>query len=118
MAKHMSSIWIMGMLVFAMSFNFGESAFSCDEAVKKLIPCQPFLAGAANGVTVQCCDGARSLDQLGKSNPEEVKAICQCLKNAAAAATGVNADRAKQLPGLCNINLPVPIDPNVNCDRL
>ncbi|KAG8385773.1 hypothetical protein BUALT_Bualt03G0080100 [Buddleja alternifolia] len=92
------------------------SAISCTEAVTKLMPCQPFLLGTASSVTVPCCQGAVSLSQLIGSKPGELKSTCECLKQAAA-SMGVNVDRAKQLPQLCNITVTVPIDPNVDCNR-
>ncbi|GFP97944.1 non-specific lipid-transfer protein cw18 [Phtheirospermum japonicum] len=92
------------------------SAIRCIDAITKLMPCQPFLLGTGNSVTVPCCQGADSLSQLVSSHRDELKATCQCLKQAAA-AMGVNTARAKQIPQLCKISVPVPIDPNVNCDR-
>ncbi|GFQ05044.1 non-specific lipid-transfer protein cw18 [Phtheirospermum japonicum] len=92
------------------------SAISCFETITTLMPCQLFLLGMGNSVTVPCCQGAESLSQLVSSHRDELKATCQCIKQAAA-AMGVDAARAKQIPQLCNISVPVPIDPNVNCDR-
>ncbi|GFP98964.1 non-specific lipid-transfer protein cw18 [Phtheirospermum japonicum] len=80
------------------------------------MPCQPFLLGMCNSVTVPCCQGAESLSQLVSSHWDVLKTTCQCIKQAAA-AMGVDVARAKQIPQLCNISVPVPIDPNVNCDR-
>ncbi|KAL1560126.1 non-specific lipid-transfer protein 1-like [Salvia divinorum] len=46
----------------------------------------------------------------------DLKDLCSCLKQAAAALL-VIADRAKSLPGQCHIQVPVPLDPNVDCSR-
>ncbi|KAK4439376.1 hypothetical protein Salat_0272500 [Sesamum alatum] len=112
-----SSVWVVGLLVLAVGTSRPVSAISCLDAVTRLMPCQPFLLGASSSVTVPCCQGAESLNQLAGSDRGQLKTLCQCLKQAAV-SIGVNVDRAKQLPQLCNITVPVPIDPNVDCDRL
>ncbi|KAL3627440.1 hypothetical protein CASFOL_028803 [Castilleja foliolosa] len=110
-----SSILIVGLLVLAVGPMSRVSAISCIDTITMLMPCQPFLMGNGNDVTVPCCQGAESLSQLVSSNRNELKDTCQCIKQAAA-AMGVDVARAKQIPQLCNISVPVPIDPNVNCD--
>ncbi|KAK4398912.1 hypothetical protein Sango_1366700 [Sesamum angolense] len=93
------------------------SAISCLNAITRLMPCESYLLGFSSSVSVQCCQGAESLNQLAGSDRGQLKPLCQCLKQAAV-SLGVNVDKAKQLPQLCKITVPVPIDPNVNCDRL
>ncbi|KAI3456492.1 hypothetical protein Pfo_013155, partial [Paulownia fortunei] len=107
------SIWIVGLLILAVATN-RVSAISCVEAITKLMPCQPFLLGIGSDVTVPCCQGAESLNQLAGSKPDQLKTMCECFKQAAT-SMGVDVDRAKQLPQLCKITVPVPIDPNIQC---
>ncbi|CAA0835887.1 Non-specific lipid-transfer protein 4 [Striga hermonthica] len=110
------AVLILGMLVFLAAEPM-VGAISCSDAITKLMPCQPFLLDVGSSVSVPCCEGAQSLSQLVGSKPEELKAACKCLKQAAA-AMGVDVARAKQIPDLCSVAVPVPIDPNVDCDRL
>lgn len=113
--KMCSSLWIAGLLILGVATN-SASGISCGEAITKLIPCEPFLLGWSSSVSVSCCSGAASLNQLVGSDPSQLKGLCVCLKQAAT-SMGVNAANAKHIPDLCHITTPVPIDPNVNCDR-
>lgn len=110
------AIWILVLMVMAYGSELGASEMSCAQAITSLLPCQPFLTGTGSSVPYACCDAAVALSKAAASNRAEMKTLCNCLKQAAA-AMGVNTDRAKQIPQLCNIAVPVPIDPNVNCDR-
>ncbi|KAL6546797.1 hypothetical protein OROMI_022518 [Orobanche minor] len=112
-----SSVWSLVLLILVVAPMSRVSAISCMDAITKLMPCQPFLLDRGNGVTVPCCQGAESLSQMVGSKPDELKTTCQCFKQAAA-AMGVNVTRAQQLPQLCKISVPVPIDPNINCSVL
>ncbi|XP_011096024.1 probable non-specific lipid-transfer protein 3 [Sesamum indicum] len=111
-----SAVWVVGLLVLAVGTS-QVSAISCLDAITRLMPCQSYLLGFSSSVSVQCCQGAASLNQLVGSDRGQLKPLCQCLKQTAV-SIGVNVDRAKQLPQLCKITVPVPIDPNVNCDSL
>ncbi|KAK1366562.1 AAI domain-containing protein [Heracleum sosnowskyi] len=88
-------------------------SISCQEAVTKILPCEIYLLGFG-GVSAPCCQAVAELNQLAKSKPE-LKALCICLKQAAQ-WLHINHDRARQLPGLCHVTTPIPIDPNVSCD--
>ncbi|KAJ7967757.1 Non-specific lipid-transfer protein [Quillaja saponaria] len=90
------------------------SAITCKEAIRSLAPCVPFLEGSGpEQPTVSCSTGAQDLFKKA-TTPETRRALCDCLKNAAAQLL-IKQERAKLLPQLCKINLPVPIDPNINC---
>ncbi|KAF5728887.1 non-specific lipid-transfer protein-like [Tripterygium wilfordii] len=43
--------------------------------------------------------------------------LCTCFKNASK-SFGVLPEKAKQVPQLCNVNVPVPIDPNIDCSKI
>ncbi|KAK1388685.1 Non-specific lipid-transfer protein cw18 [Heracleum sosnowskyi] len=108
----MAKCIVMVLVVLALIIN-PACSISCQEAVTKILPCEPYLLGFAS-VSVPCCQAVAQLNQLATSKPE-LKALCICLKQAAQ-TFHVNAERARQLPGLCHVVTPVPIDPNVNCD--
>lgn len=110
----MDKCLVMMLAIFAFIVN-PACSISCQDAVTKILPCEPYLLGFG-GVSVPCCQGVAELNQLASSKPE-LKALCICLKQAAQ-SFHINADRARQLPGLCHVTTPIPIDPNVNCDIL
>ncbi|XP_027340863.1 non-specific lipid-transfer protein 1-like [Abrus precatorius] len=86
---------------------------TCNEALPLLTPCQPYLVGSAE-VSSTCCEGVNTIFQ--RANTTQVRRdVCKCIKNAAS-QIGVNPEKAKQLPQLCNITLPFPIDPSIDCN--
>ncbi|KAL0442965.1 UNVERIFIED_CONTAM: Non-specific lipid-transfer protein 2A [Sesamum latifolium] len=90
-------------------------AISCTQAMEFLMPCQSYLLGLG-GINPSCCSGAQSL-AAAAVYPTDRKSVCQCLKQVAMLAK-VDKDNAKQLPQLCNIAVPVPLQLNVNCDAI
>ncbi|KAL6992862.1 hypothetical protein U1Q18_010982, partial [Sarracenia purpurea var. burkii] len=106
------SKWWVGLVVLALVASPGQ-AISCQDAEVKLFPCLSFLVGKGDGVTVPCCDGAQALNRLAASKPDR-QAVCGCFKRLAP-SLGVKADRAKQIPTLCKIDVGVPIDFSVDC---
>ncbi|XP_073057552.1 non-specific lipid-transfer protein A-like [Primulina eburnea] len=89
-------------------------AVSCAEALEFLIPCQPFLTGIGD-ISVPCCQGAQALSQASSTQADR-RSVCLCLKQAALSTVNLNMDRAKQLPQLCSVHVPVPVQLDVNCD--
>ncbi|KAG2688506.1 hypothetical protein I3843_09G099300 [Carya illinoinensis] len=88
----------------------------CPIAVKYLLPCMAFLTGSSPPPPgAGCCQGARDVLNMATTSADR-KALCFCLKNLASQA-GVLADRAEQLPDLCKIKVPVPIKPDVDCNK-
>lgn len=112
----------MALLVPVMAFGLLVTTFSasqidditCGEARSLLLPCLPYLEGSGPGEPPPaCCEGATSVYQ--RANTTQVRReICVCLKNAAKDMP-INQDRAKRLPEQCKLNVPFPLDPNVNC---
>lgn len=90
-----------------------SDAVSCMQAVEYLMPCQSFLMGFGS-ITTACCAGAQGLAKVTTS-AADTKSACECLKQVAV-WVNVNHDKAEQLPQLCNVKVPVPVQPDVNCD--
>ena len=105
---------ILGMLVRTLEARKIDDV-SCTSALFLLLPCLPFLQGVGPATpTSYCCAGANDLNQ--KANTTQIRRdVCNCLKPAAS-RFGVNPDRSKQLPQLCNITLSVPFDPSIDCN--
>ncbi|XP_059440681.1 non-specific lipid-transfer protein A-like [Corylus avellana] len=90
---------------------------SCMSALISLLPCQSFLVGSGPASpTAACCLGAQNvLNQA--TTPESRKVLCECFKKAGK-DMGVKPEKAKQIPDLCKIDVPVPIDPDVDCSKI
>ncbi|KAK4438247.1 hypothetical protein Salat_0158900 [Sesamum alatum] len=113
-----SSRWLVAVVVLALiSFSplAPVEAISCTQALEFLMPCQSFLLGMGE-ISSTCCVGAQSLARATISSTDQ-KTVCQCLKQVALSVK-VNQDNAKQLPRLCKIDVPVPVQLNVNCDAI
>ncbi|XP_004513713.2 non-specific lipid-transfer protein A-like [Cicer arietinum] len=88
---------------------------SCSKAIVSLEPCLPFLTGLGQPTpTTSCCEGAQNLNQKADTTPVRCD-VCECLKGAAI-KFGVNSDKTKQLPQLCNISLSFSFDPSIDCN--
>ncbi|RHN67657.1 putative plant lipid transfer protein/Par allergen [Medicago truncatula] len=107
-------VMVLGMLVATLDARQIDDV-SCPSALFSLLPCLPFWQGVGPATpTSYCCAGITDLNQ--KANTTQIRRdVCNCLKPAAS-RFGVNPDRSKQLPTLCNITLNVPFDPTVDCN--
>ncbi|XP_057811270.1 non-specific lipid-transfer protein 1-like [Salvia miltiorrhiza] len=103
--------WIVGLVIVAWAAN----AVSCPQAVTMLLPCRDYLVNPSAKLTVPCCEAASMLDGMVHSK-SDIKVLCSCFKQAAT-ALHVIVDRAKSIPQICHIQVPVPIDPHVDCNR-
>ncbi|KAG7963070.1 hypothetical protein I3843_09G099600 [Carya illinoinensis] len=103
-----------GFVILILSACHSE-AMTCPEALMILLPCKPFVEGAgSDSPGLLCCLGVQKLTQEA-STPETRRAVCQCVKNAAQ-EFHIDLGKAKQIPQLCHINDPIPIDPEVDCN--
>ena len=104
-----------GLMILVLNASASPSNdITCQAAVTDLMPCQPFLVGFGPATpSFTCCEGAQNILNQATTTATR-RALCDCFKNAAK-AFGINPDRAIQLPQLCKINVPVPLDPNVDC---
>ncbi|KAH6832842.1 hypothetical protein C2S53_014353 [Perilla frutescens var. hirtella] len=110
------STWVVGMImVVVLAAARHTNAVSCAQAVAMLLPCKDYLTQKSSSLAPPCCQAASQLNGMVHSKPD-LRNICDCLKQAAA-ALHVIVDRAKSLPQMCHIQVPVPIDPNVDCSR-
>ncbi|XP_027155908.1 non-specific lipid-transfer protein-like [Coffea eugenioides] len=109
-----------------------SKAFDCIGAQQELIPCLSYLQAADPTPSIECCSGAQDVANSANSSKDDLQSACQCLKSAAqtypdikrekcstkiAFFSDINYDNAKQLPALCNVNLNITIDPNIDCTK-
>ncbi|XP_059435678.1 non-specific lipid-transfer protein AP10-like [Corylus avellana] len=118
---------MMGCVVLAFGLMFlalnasgrPSNDISCTDAVIDLLPCQSFLVSYGPALpTDACCQGAQAV--LNQATTIEIrKSLCECFKKVGK-DMNVNPEKAKQLPSLCKIDTPVPIDidPNMDCSKI
>ncbi|EEF41787.1 Nonspecific lipid-transfer protein precursor, putative [Ricinus communis] len=89
---------------------------TCTEAISTLDPCLPFLIGTEPAPTEPCCLGVERLSNEAYTK-EIRREICECFKKYGPPLC-VEPEKAKQLPGLCHVENPVPIDPSMDCSTV
>nr|AAC49860.1 non-specific lipid transfer protein PvLTP-24 [Phaseolus vulgaris] len=89
-----------------------HAAISCGQVTSSLASCIPFLT-KGGAVPASCCSGVRSLNAAAKTTPD--RQVCNCLKSAAGAIPGFNANNAGILPGKCGVSIHYNISTSTNC---
>ncbi|KAK4360058.1 hypothetical protein RND71_022287 [Anisodus tanguticus] len=111
---HSILVFVFVFLALIIAFSSVNGNDQCPNTIVKLLPCKGFLMGKGD-ISGHCCNGVKGLMKMVTSeNDLKLQNMCECLKKEAL-AIGVIQERAKQIPQLCNINLSLPIDPNVDC---
>ncbi|XP_031490673.1 non-specific lipid-transfer protein 3-like [Nymphaea colorata] len=105
------------LLVVVGSHAAEGAGVSCGDALNALIPCTSYLVGAGGATPSDgCCRGAQNLDRMAPT-ADARRSLCECFKQTAP-SFGVNPQRVRSLPALCNIKLTVVITPNVDCSKI
>ncbi|KAL7242959.1 hypothetical protein ACSBR1_015380 [Camellia fascicularis] len=108
--------WVMVILALIASSVTVNATITCQDAILKILPCEPYLLGIGD-ITVPCCQGAQNLNQMVNSTADR-RAVCACFKQVGP-SLGVNVDRAKKLPDLCKIDLRgITIDFTIDCSTI
>ncbi|KAI8001460.1 hypothetical protein LOK49_LG09G01451 [Camellia lanceoleosa] len=108
--------WVIVILALTASSVTVNATITCQDAILKILPCEPYLLGISD-VTVPCCQGAQNLNQMANSTADR-RAVCACFKQVGP-SLGVNVDRAKKLPDLCKIDLRgITIDFTIDCNTI
>ncbi|WCJ20443.1 hypothetical protein M5689_002672 [Euphorbia peplus] len=64
----------------------------------------------------ECCLGAEKVKEVATTTQIR-RDLCSCFKQAVV-SFGIIPDKTKQIPDLCHVQVPVPIDPNVDCSKV
>ncbi|CAN1152118.1 Non-specific lipid-transfer protein 4 [Linum perenne] len=81
----------------------------------QLLPCLTYLTKQTPSPSPQCCSNAKHLND--QANTALIRQqLCTCIKSASL-AYHVDPSVANDLPNLCHVNVPVPIDANVDCSK-
>ncbi|CAN0892615.1 Non-specific lipid-transfer protein 5 [Linum grandiflorum] len=93
-----------------------QQPITCPSTLLQLLPCLTYLTKQTPSPSPQCCSNVKTLNDEANTTPIRQQ-ICTCIKSAAV-AYHVDPTVAKGLPDLCHVNVPVPIDPNVDCSKI
>ncbi|CAL5068265.1 unnamed protein product [Urochloa decumbens] len=78
----------------------GGSTATCSTDLFRLLPCLPYIEGAAAAPADTCCAN------LGSMVHDEPQCLCQALSNPSSAPVAVNMTRVMEMPRLCRLDLP------------
>ncbi|WCJ37331.1 Non-specific lipid-transfer protein 1 [Euphorbia peplus] len=110
MEMKMVVLWVMFGLMMMKNVN----AITCGEAIATLSSCNSYLAGNDPAPSPTCCLAVQKVNQQA-TTPQIRKNLCVCFEEVAP-KVGVKTDKAKNLPNLCHVKVPVPIDPTIDCN--
>ncbi len=94
-----------------------EAAISCGQVASAIAPCISYARGQGSGPSAGCCSGVRSLNNAARTTADR-RAACNCLKNAAAGVSGLNAGNAASIPSKCGVSIPYTISTSTDCSRV
>jgi hypothetical protein len=111
---------VVAVIAFWLTLSFWSGSTSvandiCTEAVTKLRNCLPFLTATAPSPSLSCCEAVGWVNQHATTTQDR-RDLCKCLKSASLAYK-VDPTRAKELPEVCKVPVPVPILPQIDCDK-
>ena len=87
----------------------------CPNSLLKLLPCLTYITKQTPSPSPQCCSNVKLLND--EANTTLIRQqLCTCFKSAAI-AYHVDPPVVKVLPDLCHVNVPVPIDPTIDCSK-
>ncbi|TKY63628.1 Non-specific lipid-transfer protein [Spatholobus suberectus] len=95
------------------SAPMAQAAITCGQVTSSLSSCIIYLQKGGTP-SAPCCSGVRSLNSAAKTTADR-QAACNCLKQAAGAISGFNANNAATLPGKCGVSIPYKISTSTNC---
>nr|WEA82700.1 nonspecific lipid transfer protein 5 [Solanum melongena]WJJ08749.1 nsLTP5 [Solanum melongena] len=94
-----------------------DAAVQCNTVYSSLEPCLGYVLGSGSSVPAECCNGLKSL-LMAAGTTADRQSVCKCIKSVASSATQPQVGRAAQLPGICRVNVPYKISPNVDCSKI
>ncbi|KAL6198469.1 hypothetical protein ACLB2K_028258 [Fragaria x ananassa] len=66
----------------------------------------------------ECCEGVKKVLD-GANNEAKRRSLCQCLKGEAiGAGLRIIPGKLRNITGPCEIKLPIPKSPNVDCKKI
>ncbi|KAK4594279.1 hypothetical protein RGQ29_018102 [Quercus rubra] len=103
------------MIILVLNSSASPSdGITCEEALTQLITCNPYFLGIGPSPSPICCKGVQNVSQQANTTTIR-RSLCECFETAAKAFQ-IIPERLKQLPQLCKVKVPVPLDPTVDCN--
>ncbi|CAO2839169.1 unnamed protein product [Amaranthus hypochondriacus] len=93
---------------------------SCSGVSDSLSPCKPHLTSSGLPQSTppeKCCAGVRSVKAMAQQTGEH-RAVCECMKSAAAEMAGFNYDHAAKLPAQCGVSMSYTFSPKTDCTKI
>nr|XP_023906000.1 non-specific lipid-transfer protein A-like [Quercus suber] len=91
-----------------------SDGITCEEALTQLITCNPYFLGSVPSPSPIRCKGVQNVSQQANTTTIR-RSLSECLETAAKAFQ-IIPERLKQLSQLCKVQVPVPLDPTVDCN--
>ncbi|CAN0892619.1 Non-specific lipid-transfer protein Cw18 [Linum grandiflorum] len=112
-----ASLLMLGLIIGGSTTHvIAQQPITCSSTLLQLLPCLTYITKQTPSPSPQCCSNVKLLNDEANTTPIRQQ-ICTCIKSAAI-AYHVDPIAAKGLPDLCHVNVPVPIDPNVDCSKI
>ncbi|KAL6206545.1 PREDICTED: non-specific lipid-transfer protein 1-like [Fragaria vesca subsp. vesca] len=110
---------IAGLVTMVVVLNVCPANGRCDAEITEMLPCGSFIMGPAIGKPPpECCEGVKKVLD-GANNEAKRRSLCQCLKDEAiGAGLRIIPGKLKNITGPCEIKLPIPKSPNVDCKKI
>lgn len=102
-------------MLMALMYAQNGGAVPCGQISSNLVPCLGYVQNGG-AVSPRCCYGIRGLVNAARTTVDR-RAVCVCLKSAAASIKRINVGYAASLPGKCGVNIPYKISASTNCAR-
>ncbi|KAJ0088450.1 hypothetical protein Patl1_31534 [Pistacia atlantica] len=114
-----SSLKLVCVLVLCMVMTAPMAlAVDCNQVTSELAPCYGYLMSNGEGpAPADCCSGIQAVNNAAQTTADRQQ-ICQCFKNAAQSASGINTNTAAQLPSKCGITIPYQMSASTNCSSI
>ncbi|KAF8009675.1 hypothetical protein BT93_J0614 [Corymbia citriodora subsp. variegata] len=91
-------------------------SITCQEVLKVVFPCLSFVLGTVPPPpNAECCSGAQTLASM-VTTTEDRRILCRCYQSIPP-GIDIKPERVQQIPRDCKVNLSIPTDPNVDCNR-
>nr|XP_004295302.2 PREDICTED: non-specific lipid-transfer protein-like [Fragaria vesca subsp. vesca] len=108
-----------GLVITVVLLNACPAIGECYGELVELLPCATFIMGPGIGQPPEmCCSGMQHV-VAEADTIEKRRSICQCLKDkAVGASVKVDPEKIKHTTKACGVKIPIPIDPNVDCNTI
>ncbi|XP_050371572.1 non-specific lipid-transfer protein-like [Argentina anserina] len=108
-----------GLVTMVIVLNASPTIGECYGALVELLPCATFVMGPGlRQPPEMCCSGMQHV-VAGADTTEKRRSLCQCLKDhAVAASVKVDPAKIKHATEVCGVEIPILLDPNVDCSKI